>query len=109
MCLQPVCSDSHVHFQWYIKNIRTFHFGFYQNLDLLQLGLVNIEHQFIMHLQQHFCFIVALSQLSVDVDHRQLDNVCSASLNRRVDGIPFGCTSNYCVLGVDIAQVAATS
>ena len=58
--------------------------------DLLLLRLIEVEHQFVMHLEEHPGLQFMAGQLALDVDHRQLDHVGRGALNGGVNGVALG-------------------
>ena len=58
-----------------------------------------------MYLQDHLALQLLCLETLVDADHRQLDDIGRAALDRGVDGVAFGITADNGVARVDIRQV----
>ena len=65
------------------------HAAHHDAAHLLQFAVRHLEHQLVVHLQDHARRQPVAVQLAVDVEHGDLDHVGGAALDRRVDGDPF--------------------
>ena len=66
----------------------------------------HVEHEFVVDLKHHLASKSLLRESAVDGNHRELDNVGRAALNRGVDGVAFSKSAGGGVLAVDIGQEA---
>ena len=53
MRLEPILADAHLHRNGHVQRNGGLHPLFDQRQDLLLLGLVEVEHQFVVDLEQH--------------------------------------------------------
>lgn len=51
------------------------------------LCLMNLEYEFIMHLQEHTGFITTIFYETINLYHREFDDICSRTLNRHIDSL----------------------
>ena len=62
-----------------------------------------------MNLKHHLALQMFLRHAAVDVNHGNLDDVGSRTLNWGVHGIPFGKGTHRRVVRVDVGNIPATS
>ena len=70
---------------------------------------MQVEHQLVVHLQDHLRAQAAGRELARDVDHRDLDHVGGRALDRGVDGDALRGRARGAVARVDVAQEAAAA
>lgn len=75
---------------------------------LLRGGFGDFKQQFVMHLEQQLGVQRAESFVTVDAKHGELDDVRSAALNERVDGLTPGERTRLLAFGLNVRQGAAT-
>jgi hypothetical protein len=78
-------------------------------LERLELFFGSGEDQLVVDLKDHLRLVMAFGEEVVDLDHRDLDEVGGAALDRGVKGRPPGGFPLRVVGVVDIAQIAAAS
>src|SRR5512143_960941 len=74
-----------------------------------RLPLGRLDDQFVVDLEDQPRFHPGLAELPVDPDHRHLDQVGGASLDRRVDRHPLRRLPQHLVPGFDVLQEPAAS
>lgn len=75
---------------------------------LLRGGFGDFKQQFVMHLEQQLGVQRAESFVTVDGKHGELDDVRSAALNERVDGLTPGERTRLLAFGLNVRQGTAT-
>ena len=81
-----------------------FHLGADQGFDFGGFIGGNFEEQFVVDLQDHARFELALGELAVDGDHGQLDEVGGGALQRRVDGGALGEAALIGIAALDVGN-----
>src|SRR5690606_1575945 len=82
-------------------------FALHQRGGFVDSGFVHLEHQFVVHLQQHGAGGLAVLQLFVQADHGDLDEVGGAALDGRVGRDALGVLAQHAVVGGQFGYVAA--
>ena len=77
-----------------------------QGLELLALPRRDLEHELVVHLEQHPRGQPLSAQRAVDAQHRDLDDVGGGTLDRRVERHPLGHLATLPVVGGEVGQVA---
>src|SRR5436190_16870828 len=52
---------------------------------------------------------MSFADLAMDARHGDFDHVGSGALNRRIDGVAFGCATDSGVRGADITEITTTA
>ena len=102
---RPVVADAGVDDQRDRELGGIFHHGASHVLGLVEFPLGHLEQQFVVHLEQHPCREFRPGQRRRHANHRLLDDVGGAALQRGVDGGAFGEGAHALALVVDEAQV----
>jgi hypothetical protein len=77
MRFQPRLTDAGFDFDGHFQFNRVFHSLLNEREDFFLFGFVEIEHQFVVNLQQHARAEFSPRESGVDADHRDLDHVGS--------------------------------
>ncbi len=78
----PAAAVADRHLQRHVQRVGAAHLVAHQRLDGVPLPLGDLEQQLVVHLQQHPGLQAGVPQRLVDVDHRHLDDVGGAALDR---------------------------
>ena len=65
--------------------------------------------QFVVYLEYHLRTDIFLLEALVNFDHCYLNYICGTSLDRRIDGIPFGEGADSAVLRCYVRQISPAS
>ena len=87
---QPVRTYADLHLDWDLQRNRRLHLFFDNGAHFFFLAGMEIEHQFVMHLEEHSRIEFSAEQLPVDGDHGEFDHIGGRSLNGRVDRVALG-------------------
>ena len=77
--------------------------------DTLLLRAEHVDHQFVVHLQDHPRADAFGGETPVNVDHGDLHNVGRRTLNRGVHGVALGKAAGDGVVRSDVVEVAAAA
>jgi len=76
--------------QRHVKRVCAAHFVAHQGLELLAFTVGDFEQKFVVNLQQHPRCQPRSGERCIDPDHRDLDDVGRAALDRRVERCSLG-------------------
>ena len=76
---------------------------------MLFLTRRDLEHQLVVHLQQHARRQVLFCERPLNIDHGDLDDVGRGALDGRVERRPFGDVASLPVVTVEVGQVATAT
>ena len=80
-----------------------------EGADGLDLGVGDIEEEFVVDLEGHAGLEAALAQFAIDADHGELDDVGGGALDGHIDGDALGGVAGGEVAGGDFGDVAAAA
>src|SRR5574337_276066 len=109
MGLSQAGPNPEVYPQWNAERGRTLHLFSGHPLGDVQLGFGHLEQQLIMDLKNHPGLQPFQLQTSENGDHRNLDQVCSRSLNRRVHCQPLPELPSRLVGGLELRDRPSAS
>src|SRR3990170_5163161 len=104
----PVLPPAHRDGQRHRQSRRPLHRFLQDPLGRPGLPLRRLDDQFVVHLEDQPRSHPGIAELPVDPDHRHLDEVRGAPLDRRVDRHPLGGLPQHLVAGIDVLEDAAT-
>src|SRR3989441_3616078 len=84
LCIDPITSHTDTYDERHTQIPGSFHMAFYQVCGAPLLSFRHLEHELVVHLQQHPSREAALSHRALDRNHGDLDQVGRRSLERRV-------------------------
>src|SRR4051812_27027473 len=91
----PVRARSELYVQRHAQLCGAGHARAHDLGQLTQLAGGHLEHQFVVHLQQHPRAQRARADVGVDPQHRALDDVGGRALDRRVERLTFGVLAQH--------------
>src|SRR5581483_395575 len=100
--IAPVGPEGKIGDEWNIELDHAFHLRTHQRANLFCLVEGHFEEQFVMHLQNHARLEIAFCQLAIERDHRQLNQIGSCALQRRIDGRTLGKAALVGVATLDV-------
>src|SRR5215208_5955727 len=112
---QPVCPRAGLHEEGHRQLHRVLHLAFHERGDLVQLRLRHLEHQLVVHLEEHLGLppagglraVASGPQRPVDADHGDLDQVRGRALDGGVRGGPLAERPDVEVAVAELGNVAA--
>ena len=108
MRFQPIVSNIDAHLHRNCQRQRILHLLFHYIFHCLKLWIVDIKHQLVVHLKNHFRFKVQFLELAPNTYHRYLDHICRCALYWHIDGIALGKLAQTRVAAVDVIQITPT-
>src|SRR5437660_9386951 len=88
--VRPVRTDLRLHLNTRLELVRAGHDSRHRLGKAVDLTLGHLEEKLVVHLEQHPTFDVIGLDLTLQLHHRDLDDVRGQGLHRKVDGHPFG-------------------
>src|SRR3979490_927782 len=83
--ITPILADSNIGDDWDREFGNMFHLSFDELLKLLRLLRYDVEEKLVVYLKRHLRLELAIADKLIDLQHRQLDEIGSSSLQRSVD------------------------
>ena len=109
MGFEPVLTDIDTDFDGDGQRQCVQHFGSYDFPHVFEFGVVNVEDEFVVHLEYHFGFEVQLFETFPDVDHCYFDHIGGSALDGHIDGVAYGELAEASSAAVDVVEVSASA
>ena len=86
-----------------------FHLGFDDFAHTSLLGFVQVEHQLVVNLKNHFCFEFFVGDTFMDAHPSDFYHVGRRTLNWHIYGVAFGKTAGGGIAAVDVGEVTTAT